>query len=314
MLQVRTVSKNYGATHALSNVSFSMQDGEALAILGPSGCGKSTLLRILAGLEHPDQGEVWWDDLEITTLPPEKRFFSLVFQDYALFPHLNVLGNVMFGLIERKMPRKAAEQQALQWLEKVNLQGLEKRKTTELSGGQQQRVSFARALAVNPRLLLLDEPFSNLDQQLREEVQNELLSTLRETQNSTILVTHDQQEAFKLASRIVLMREGQIEQMGTPTDLYHHPESQWAARFLGHDNVFEDFFIPQHAFKLDAAEPTAKVLAVERLGSEVSAQVELRQQHYQVHLSEREAFEHQVHAGSSLPLRIDRQLVRGFRR
>ncbi|GEM47676.1 ABC transporter ATP-binding protein [Deinococcus cellulosilyticus] len=313
MLQVRTVSKQYGQTLALSKVSFNMQDGETLAILGPSGCGKSTLLRVLAGLEHPDQGDVLWDDQEITHLPPEKRLFSLVFQDYALFPHLNVLANVMFGLIERKTPRKQAGQVALDWLEKVNLQGLERRRVTELSGGQQQRVAVARALAVNPRLLLLDEPFSNLDQQLREEVQNELLATLRETRSSTILVTHDQQEAFKLASRVIVMREGKIEQVGTPSDLYHHPESRWVANFLGHDNVFDDFFIPQYAFKLDATEKAARVLSIERLGREIAAQVDLQNTQYTIHFSEREAFDWQIRAGSSLPLRIDRQLVQRFR-
>ena len=313
MLQVRTVSKHYGQTRALSGVSFNMADGETLAILGPSGCGKSTLLRVLAGLERPDQGEVRWDEQDITHLPPEKRLFSLVFQDYALFPHLNVLSNVMFGLIERKVPRKQAEQTALQWLEKVNLQGLERRRVNELSGGQQQRVAVARALAVNPRLLLLDEPFSNLDQQLREDVQNELLATLRETRSSTILVTHDQQEAFKLASRVILMRQGKIEQAGTPSDLYHHPESRWVAEFLGHDNVFEGFFVPQYAFKLDAPQPTAKVLSVERLGSEIAAKVRLQDTSYTLHFSEREAFEWQIGQGSTLPLRIDRQLVQRFR-
>lgn len=312
MLNIKAISKTYGTVQALRDITLQMQQGETLALLGPSGCGKSTLLRILAGLEKPDSGQVLWDNEDITFLPPEKRLFSLVFQDYALFPHLNVLGNVMFGLIERKIPKTQAEKTALEWLEKVNLQGLERRKVTELSGGQQQRVAVARALAVNPRLLLLDEPFSNLDQQLREEVQNELLYTLQNSQNSTLLVTHDQQEAFKLASRVVLMRSGQIEQVGSPTDLYQHPESKWVAEFLGHDNVFENHFIPQHAFLLDAPEAHARVLAVERLGREFAARIELEGQHYTVHFSEREAFRWQVHPDQRLPLRIDQSQIQRF--
>ena len=206
--------------------------------MGPSGCGKSTLLRLVAGLEPPTRGRIFLGDRDITALPPQRRGFGMVFQDYALFPHLNVERNIAFGLVEAQWTKEARRARVGELLELVGLEGLEKRRVFELSGGQQQRVALARSLAPRPALLLLDEPLSNLDAALRDELKRELEQILGALEVSALFVTHDQSEAFTVADRVAVMRSGRLEQVDTPTTLFAAPASVWVAHFLGHTNVF----------------------------------------------------------------------------
>jgi ABC-type Fe3+/spermidine/putrescine transport system ATPase subunit len=233
------LSKHYGEVRAVDGVTLSLTDGETLALLGPSGCGKSTLLRLTAGLEPPDAGRVVLDGQDVTRVPPQRRRFGMVFQDYALFPHLDVERNVAFGLVERRRPPEERKSRTAELLDLVGLAGLERRRVTELSGGQQQRVALARALAPDPSVLLLDEPLSNLDEALRAALKEELREILGQLDTHAIYVTHDQTEAFTIADRVAVMREGRVVQVGTREELLERPASVWLARFLGHENVFE---------------------------------------------------------------------------
>jgi len=232
-LQVQDVRRQYGSLTAIDGVSFETAPGEILCLLGSSGCGKSTLLRLIAGLEAPDAGRIAMDGRELsgptTFVPPEQRGIGLVFQDYALFPHLSILDNVAFGLRGERAARRATARAALA---RVRLEARATSFPHMLSGGEQQRVALARALAPQPRLLLLDEPFSNLDRGLRETVRDETLAILREAGISAILVTHDPEEALRIADRIILMRHGRIEQDAVPEALYRRPASLYAARFF----------------------------------------------------------------------------------
>ncbi len=238
-LRLNELRKHYGATRAVDGVSLELGARETLALLGPSGCGKSTLLRLVAGLEPPDDGRIVLDDEDITALPPQRRRFGMVFQDYALFPHLNVERNVAFGLVELRWNVPDQRARVAELLDLVGLSGLEQRRVQELSGGQQQRVALARALAPRPEVLLLDEPLSNLDQSLREALKEELRSLLARLPVRAIYVTHDQSEAFAIAGRVAIMREGRITQVGTREEVLERPRSAWSARFLGHRNLFE---------------------------------------------------------------------------
>ncbi len=222
---------------AVDGLSLQVAQGELLTLLGPSGCGKTTTLRLIAGLEEPDGGAVWIDGRDMTNPPqaPERRGVGLVFQDYALFPHLSVLGNVLFGL--SRLPRAERLPRARETLSLVGLTVFESRMPHQLSGGQQQRVALARALAPRPRLLLLDEPFSNLDAQLRHATRQEVRAILRRSGVAAILVTHDQEEALAFSDRIALMRAGQIEQIGTPQEVYAQPRTAFVASFLGRSNL-----------------------------------------------------------------------------
>ncbi|MDV6376127.1 ABC transporter ATP-binding protein [Deinococcus arenicola] len=221
----------------VDDLSLQVAPGELLTLLGPSGCGKTTTLRLIAGLEEPDSGEVWIDGRNMTNppQPPERRGVGLVFQDYALFPHLSVLGNVLFGL--NRLPRAERLTRARETLSLVGLTVFESRMPHQLSGGQQQRVALARALAPRPRLLLLDEPFSNLDAQLRHSTRQEVRAILRRSGVAAILVTHDQEEALAFSDRIAVMRAGLIEQIGTPQEVYAHPRTAFVASFLGRSNL-----------------------------------------------------------------------------
>ena len=240
-VKVEHVVRRFRDTYAIRDVSLDIRAGELLALLGPSGSGKTTLLRILAGLDQPTSGRVTFDGEDTLHLPVQARNVGLVFQNYALFRHMTVLGNVAFGLKVR--PRKqrpsAAEirKRALELIELVQLKGLEKRYPAQLSGGQRQRVAFARALAIEPRLLLLDEPFGALDAQVRKELRRWLLEIHKETGHTTVFVTHDQEEALELADRIVVMREGQIEQVGTPDEIYDEPVSPFMFSFIGESSA-----------------------------------------------------------------------------
>ncbi len=218
-------------------IALEVQEGEVLALLGPSGSGKSTLLKLVAGLLQPDAGSVRFGGLDLTSLPPERRKVGFLFQDYALFPHLTVAENIAFGLLEARWPKAAREERVKELLARMELTPHAGKRPQELSGGEQQRVALARALAPKPRLLLLDEPLGALDLRLREELLLFLRRTLREEGVTALLVTHDQEEAFLLAHRVALLREGRIVQVGRPEEVYAHPKDPWAARFLGHKNL-----------------------------------------------------------------------------
>jgi spermidine/putrescine transport system ATP-binding protein len=237
MLEVHHIHKNYQSRPLLKDISFKLEEGETICLLGASGSGKSTLLRIIAGLETPDSGFVSFDEVDLTNIPPHLRDFGLVFQDYALFPHLNVYDNVAFGLKMRRLPQAEINQRVVNALETVNLPGFEKRRVTELSGGEQQRVALARALATRPRLLMFDEPLGALDRTLREDLLNELRMVLHHTSIPSIYVTHDQEEAFAIADRVLILHDGSIVCEGTPVEVWSHPGSSFVAGFLGLGNI-----------------------------------------------------------------------------
>ncbi len=238
-LRLEGLEKRYGEIGAVDGVSLSLQPGETLALLGPSGCGKSTLLRLIAGLEAADAGRIFLNGEEVTARPPQKRGFGMVFQDYALFPHLNVERNIAYGLVEKGWTKQEQRARVAELLNLVGLEGLERRRVAELSGGQQQRVALARALAPKPSLLLLDEPLSNLDLALREDLKGQLKDLLSDLELSALYVTHDQEEAFTLAEHVAVMRSGRILQVDDAETLYAQPKTAWIAQFLGHTNVYE---------------------------------------------------------------------------
>ena len=236
-LSLQNISRNFGPTQAVAGVSLEVERGEFFGLLGPSGCGKTTTLRMIAGLEKPDAGSIRFQDADITNLPPERRGFGMVFQNYALFPHLNVFENVAFGLRARHAAKEEMNQRVKSALELVQLPGYEKRAIDELSGGQQQRVAIARAIAIEPALLLFDEPLSNLDVSLREETRSELRELVTRIGLTAVYVTHDQEEAFALCDRIAVMVGGKLMQIGKPRELYEQPADIAVARFLGRNNL-----------------------------------------------------------------------------
>lgn len=231
------VDKEYDGQRALTDISFSVADGEFLSLLGPSGCGKTTLLRLIGGFETSTRGQLLLDGQEVDRMPPEKRAVNTVFQNYALFPHMNVFDNVAFGLRMAKKPVGEIAEAVAQALELVQLTGMERRRPSELSGGQQQRVAIARAIVNKPRVLLLDEPLSALDHRLRKQMQRELKQLQRTLGITFILVTHDQDEAFSMSDRVVVMQHGRIEQIGSPMAIYEEPVNLYVARFVGDINV-----------------------------------------------------------------------------
>src|SRR5258708_30517753 len=210
LLSLKNISKSFGSTRAVNDVSLDVAQGEFFGLLGPSGCGKTTTLRMIAGLENPESGSINFNDAEITNLPPERRGFGMVFQNYALFPHLNVFENVAFGLRARQSPQQRVAEQVSQALDLVQLPGFGERRVDQLSGGQQQRVAIARAIAIEPALLLFDEPLSNLDVALREETRRELRALVKRLNLTAVYVTHDQEEAFALCARIAVRDKGRV--------------------------------------------------------------------------------------------------------
>ena len=239
MLEVHHLFKSYEGKPLLSDISFRVNTGETVCLLGQSGSGKSTLLRIIAGLESADSGFVSLNGQDLTTTPAHLRDFGLVFQDYALFPHLNVRDNVAFGLRMRRLPEDEIAERVANSLELVNLGGFGERQVTDLSGGEQQRVALARALATRPRLLMFDEPLGALDRTLREGLLNELRSILHQTSIPAIYVTHDQEEASAIADRLMILHNGTILREGAPAEVWANPESAFVAGFLGLGNVVE---------------------------------------------------------------------------
>lgn len=241
-LQIKQLSKSYGSRRVVSNVDLSMEEGEILSLLGPSGCGKTTILRMIAGLVTPESGwmqigdRVMYDGKREVSV--EERRLGMVFQDYALWPHMTVTRNIAFGMRLRHSPGREIARRVQELLELVNLSGLGDRYPYQLSGGQQQRVALARALATEPRVLLLDEPLSSLDTSLREIMRTELVQIFRRLKITTINVTHDQDEAMTMSDRIMVLRDGQMQQVGTPTELYLHPANVFVASFMGPANLF----------------------------------------------------------------------------
>jgi iron(III) transport system ATP-binding protein len=238
-VRIEQVNLSYGDNHVLKSIDLEIRPGEFFAFLGPSGCGKTTLLRLIAGFNHADSGRVLVGDKDISGLPPWKRDIGMVFQSYALWPHMTVARNVAFGLEEKRVPRAEIGPRVAAALELVGLTGLDQRRPSQLSGGQQQRVALARTIAVEPKLLLLDEPLSNLDAKLRIQVRRELRELQQRLGLTTIFVTHDQEEANTVCDRIAVMNDGIIQQVGTPKQLYEQPANLFVANFLGTANILE---------------------------------------------------------------------------
>ena len=239
MLLLKDIFKWYGDVPALRGVSAEIEDGEFVSFLGPSGCGKTTLLRVVSGLLQPDRGDVVLDGRVINDVPPDRRGIQMCFQNYALFPHLTVAGNIGYGPAVHGWPKSRIAARVDELLDLVQLSGLADRRIAELSGGQQQRVALARALALEPKVVLLDEPLSNLDASLRVRMRATLRDIQRKINITTIFVTHDQVEAMTMSDRLVVMNHGLVEQIGTPVDIYEKPRTESVARFIGYVNLFE---------------------------------------------------------------------------
>jgi putrescine transport system ATP-binding protein len=238
-VRIDRVTKHFGGTAAVNDVSLDITKGEIFCLLGASGCGKTTLLRMLAGFETPSAGQIWIDGVDVTQLPPYERPVNMMFQSYALFPHLTVENNVAFGLRQDGLPKGEIRDRVAEMLALVELKGYERRRPHQLSGGQRQRVALARALVKRPKLLLLDEPLGALDRKLRERTQFELVSIQESLGVTFVIVTHDQEEAMTLATRIGVMSAGEILQVGSPTEVYEYPNSRFVADFIGSVNLFE---------------------------------------------------------------------------
>ncbi|WP_176892120.1 MULTISPECIES: ABC transporter ATP-binding protein [Fusobacterium] len=235
-LKIENIRKMFDKTRGIKDINFSIEKGELISFLGPSGCGKTTLLNIIGGFIQPETGKIYLEGEEITNFPPEIRNISTVFQNYALFPHMNVIENIKYGLKYKKISKKEQEDLVQDYLKIVGLEGYEKVSIHELSGGQQQRVALARALVLHPKLLLLDEPFSNLDAKLKISMREELKQLQKKLNISMIFVTHDQEEALSLSDKIVVMNMGEIIQIGTPEEIYYNPTNDYVADFIGKAN------------------------------------------------------------------------------
>jgi spermidine/putrescine transport system ATP-binding protein len=238
-VELQNVTKKFANTLAVKNVSLEIRAGEFMTLLGPSGCGKTTLLRMIAGFEIPDSGRVLLGGADVTNIPPYRRDVTTVFQQYALFPHMDVFSNVAFGLQRRRLEREDIKKRVVDALEMVRLEGMEQRKPNELSGGQQQRVALARALVLEPKVLLLDEPLAALDLKLRKQMQYELKNLQRRLGISFVFVTHDQEEALTMSDRVVVMNVGHIEQLGYPQEIYERPRTEFVAGFIGDSNILD---------------------------------------------------------------------------
>jgi sulfate transport system ATP-binding protein len=240
-VEMRNICKNYGDFRASDNVSFGIEKGKLAALLGPSGSGKTTLLRMIAGLEAPDSGDIYIDGQRVNDVPAAKRGIGFVFQSYALFRYMTVYDNVAFGLDLMKVPKKEIKKRVTELLELTGLTGMEKRYPNQLSGGQRQRVAFARALAPNPQVLLLDEPFAAIDAKVRTELRSWLREMVTKLGITSIFVTHDQDEAVEVADEIIITNHGRIEQMGTPMEIYKSPDTPFVAQFIGRSSVVEHY-------------------------------------------------------------------------
>ena len=272
-IEARNVTKRFGDFLALDDVSISVESGSLTGLLGPSGSGKSTLLRVIAGLETPDTGEVFISGKEATAVAPQKRGVGFVFQHYAPFTHMTVWDNIAFGLTIRKRPKEQVRARVGELLELVQLEGLAKRYPAQLSGGQRQRMGLARALAVDPEVLLLDEPFGALDARVRKELREWLRRLHDETHTTTVIVTHDQEEAMEVADEVVVMNRGRIEQVAGPVELYERPANEFVMTFVGQANRLGDAFVRPHDLELvlepNGATREAMIERIVHLGFEV---------------------------------------------
>ncbi len=237
-VRLENVSKKFGTAIGVDQLNLTIEEGEFFTLLGPSGCGKTTTLRMIAGFYYPTTGRIWFDDRNVTEVPPQKRNTGMVFQNYALFPHMTVSENVAFGLEVAKVPKPEIRERVEEALQQVRLGGYGDRRIAQLSGGQQQRVALARSLVIRPGILLLDEPLSNLDARLRDEMRSEILSLQRSLGITTVYVTHDQTEALSMSDRIAVFNQGTCQQVGTPEEVYNCPRNAFVASFVGETNLF----------------------------------------------------------------------------
>ncbi len=278
-LELKNLKKSFAPGEAvLQGINLTIRQGEFVTLLGASGCGKTTTLRIIAGLEQPDSGSVWLEGQDVTALEPNQRDVNTVFQNYALFPHMNVADNIGYGLKIRKAPKAEIKKKVKEMLELVQLEGYEKRKPSELSGGQKQRVAIVRALANNPRVLLLDEPLGALDLQLRRTMQLELKRLQKKLGITFIYITHDQEEAINMSDRIVVMNQGQFEQIGTPDEIYNHPKTSYVAAFVGNANILKGTVAEKngHHIKVNLGDEVASIDTEEKVNVGENVTVALR--------------------------------------
>ena len=239
LVELSHITKSFGPLRAVDDVSLTIEEGAFFTLLGPSGCGKTTLLRTIAGFYHPEAGEIRFGERVVNHIPAHRRETGMVFQNYALFPHLNVFDNIAYGLRARKVSKTEITERVNRIVQCVQLQGLERRAPSQLSGGQQQRVALARALVISPQILLMDEPLSNLDARLRVSMREEIRRIQKELGITTIYVTHDQEEAMAVSDQIAILNRGRLEQVGAPFEIYYRPESRFAAEFMGNSNILE---------------------------------------------------------------------------
>jgi iron(III) transport system ATP-binding protein len=276
MIGIENLSKSFGGFLALDHIELIIGTGELFFLLGPSGCGKTTLLRHIAGFYQPDTGRILFDGKDVTSVPPHKRNTGMVFQNYALWPHLTVEKNVAFGLEERRVPKAEIDRRVAEALRVVRLEDLARRKIHEMSGGQQQRVALARALVVRPACLLLDEPLSNLDSKLRLEMRHEIRRICREFKLTSIYVTHDQQEALSIADRIAILHAGQLLQVGVPAEIYRHPRNRFVAEFIGEGNFLTGHIASRNGWlEVNLGNRRLRVAAAQDPGANSGSQVTL---------------------------------------
>jgi ABC-type Fe3+/spermidine/putrescine transport system ATPase subunit len=266
MVEFKGILKRFGKVIAVEKMDFSIEEGSLVTLLGPSGCGKTTLLRMVAGLEEPTEGDIFIKGVRINNTPIHKRNLGMIFQNYALFPHKNIFDNVAFGLKYRNVPKEAIKEKVMQALEMVRLPGVENRMPSQLSGGQQQRIAMARAIVIEPDVLLMDEPLSALDENLREEMRREVDNLQQMLGVTTIFVTHDQREALSMSDQILVMKDGRKQQEGSPKAVYNEPANHFVADFLGHSNFIQGEVVNVDQHRIDVKIETGDVLFAENKG------------------------------------------------
>lgn len=274
-LALQSMSRAFGAVHAVDGVSFDVKSGELISVLGPSGCGKSTILNLVAGFVRPDRGVISLDGRPVNDVPPNQRKIGIVFQSYALFPHLTAFENVAFGLRMRGVSKQITAREVASTLDLVRMSGFQQRYPRQMSGGEQQRIALARALVIKPSVLLLDEPLAALDKQIRQSMQLELLEVQRATGVTALFVTHDQEEAMALSNRIVVMRGGKVEQIGTPSQIYHEPANRFVASFIGRSNFLDAEIVGSRGEMIEARLANGTIVTAKAQGFARSERVTL---------------------------------------